>query len=195
MTRFIERLARGDRPTVLGLGDSLTFGYMVPRGYLHILRDLLTLRARKAPPIIDNQGSCGDTAAGGRARLRTLLGDGGPDLALIQFGINDAFAGVPRGAFQRDLEVLINTFRRANPDGEIVVVPPPPLAWEEDDAQVEPFRVAAATAAEVHGVGLAPVAEFFRKGHPGAYLADGVHPAEKGHAWMAEAVLLTLDAD
>ena len=64
MTRFIERLARGDRPTVLGLGDSLTFGYMVPRGYLHILRDLLVSRAPKAPPIIDNQGSCGDTAAG-----------------------------------------------------------------------------------------------------------------------------------
>jgi acyl-CoA thioesterase-1 len=194
MTRFIERLARGDRPTVLGLGDSLTFGYMVPRGYLHILRDLLVARAPKAPPIIDNQGSCGDTAAGGRARLRHLLGDGGPDLALIQFGINDAFGGVPPAAFRRDLEALIMTFQEANPDGEIVLVPPPPLAWEEDDAQVEPFRDAALVAAEAHGAGLAPVGEFFRRGHPGAYLADGVHPAEKGHAWMAEAILLTLDS-
>ncbi len=194
MVRFIERLERGDRPTILGLGDSLTFGYMVPQGYLHILGDMLTQRRPEAPPIVDNHGSCGDTAAGGRARLRHLLHDEGPDLALIQFGINDAFIGIRHSAFRRDLESLIATFRTARPDGEVLVVPPPPLAWAADDAQVEPFRRAAVDAAEALGVGLAPMGEFFRQDHPGGYLADGVHPSEKGHAWMAEAVLAALDA-
>lgn len=192
MTRFIERLERGDRPTILGLGDSLTFGYMVPRGYLHILQESLNQRAPNAQPMVDNQGSCGDTAAGGRTRLRYLLGAGGPDLALIQFGINDAFLGIPSAAFRRDLDALIATLREARGDGEVLLVPPPPLAWKADDAQVEPFRRAAAEAAEAHGVGLAPVDRVFRRNQPGAYLADGVHPSEKGHAWIAEAVLTAL---
>ncbi|MFH1530153.1 MAG: SGNH/GDSL hydrolase family protein [Pseudomonadota bacterium] len=194
MAHFIERLERGDRPTVMALGDSLTFGYMVPRGYLHILRDRLTLRRPTAPPIVDNQGACGDTAAGGRARLRHLLEDGGPDLALIQFGINDAFLGISCAAYRRDLDALITTFREARPDGEVIVVPPPPVAWDEDDATLEPYRAAAAAAAAAQGVGHAPVSGLFHRNQAGAYLADGVHPAEKGHAWMAEAVLAALDA-
>lgn len=195
MAQFIQRLEAGGRPTILGLGDSLTFGYMVPRGYLRVLQDLLTLRSPAAPPVINNQGACGDTAAGGRARLRHLLEDGGPDLALIQFGINDAFGGISHEAFRRDLESLICTFREARPDGEVILVPAPPLAWPEDDAQVEPFRIAAASAAATQGARLAPVDELFRRDHPGAYLADGIHPSEKGHAWIAAAVLQVLEGE
>ena len=53
---------------------------------------------------------------------------------------------------------------------------------------------AAVEAAAMHGVAAAPVGDHFRKEHPGAYLADGVHPSEVGHGWMAEAVLAILDA-
>lgn len=195
MARFIDQLERGVRPTLLGLGDSLTFGYMVPQGYLHIVRDILTEMAPKSPPIVENQGSCGDTAAGGRARLRHLLGDEGPDLALIQFGINDAFLGVEQSAFHENIESLITTFKESRPDGEVLVVPAPPLAWPADDAYVEPFRRAAADVAADHEVLLAPVSDFFHKDHPGAYLADGVHPSPRGHAWMAQAVLAALGVD
>ena len=195
MTRFIEKLDRNERPRLLGLGDSLTYGFMVTRGYLHILRALLSDRAPEAPPTVDNEGVCGDTASGGRARLRYLLDEGGPDLALIQFGINDAFAGIHRDAYRKDLEALITSFRAARADGEVIIVPPPPAAWAADDMLLEPFRQAAAEAAEALGVGIAPVGDLFRRDHPGAFLADGVHPSEKGHGWMAQAVMHAIGAD
>jgi len=194
MTRFMERLERGEGRTVMGLGDSLTFGYMVSRGYLHIVRDALVRRFPEAGLVVDNQGACGDTAAGGRARLRHLLVDRSPDLALIQFGINDAFVGIHVNAFRKDLEALVAAFRKARPDCEVVLIPAPPLAWDEDDAYVEPFRRAAWDVAAAHEAWVAPVGIFYHRDRAGAYLADGVHPSEKGHAWIAEAVLRALES-
>jgi len=59
--------------TLSVLGDSLSYGYMVPAAYIHMLMELL---ARDYPTHLfrlHNHGVCGDTAQDGLHRLRGAL--------------------------------------------------------------------------------------------------------------------------
>lgn len=189
MGRFLTRLDAGSRPLLVGLGDSLTFGWMVHRGYLHMVAEDLRARRSDAPPVVRNEGVCGDTAAGGRRRLSRLLEREVPDLLLIQFGLNDCFMGVRPEGFRRDLDGMIGALQTAAPDSEVVLVPPPPLAFPADHRAAEPFRSAMQDAAGTSGIALAQVAAHWRQEVAQAWLADGVHPSEIGYRWIADAVL------
>jgi len=189
--RFAGLLEAGGTARLAGLGDSLTYGYMVSRGYFDMVADGLRDRYPEAQLTVTNCGVCGDTAAGGLTRTGQLFRPGAPDLALVQFGLNDCYMGIPAAEFQEDLLDVVYRLGRDAPECEILLVPPPALKFDEDNRMVKPFRRAFARAAEEAGVPSAQVEHEWRSHEPAGplWLSDGVHPSEEGYSIIARAVL------
>ena len=70
---FVSLIKDQRQITLSVLGDSLSYGYMVPTGYIHMLMELLAKDYPSNLFRLHNHGVCGDTAQGG---LRRLKGNG-----------------------------------------------------------------------------------------------------------------------
>lgn len=189
MSRFMDRLRAGNSVILSALGDSLTYGYMVRQGYL----DMVTEQLHQAHPgcklAVRNHGLCGDTISGGNARAEEAFAPPRPNLALIEFGLNDCFQGMPPDYFENSLQQLVNLCRTQAPTMELLLLPPIPIEPPEFDRAAEPFRTAYATVATAAGI---PVVDFKQPWHQTTtplWQPDGVHPTEAGYQVMAEAVL------
>jgi lysophospholipase L1-like esterase len=181
---------------IAGLGDSLTYGWMVRRGFFDRFCDALAERNPGTALVRFNAGVPGDTAEGGLARLPALLGRR-PHLVLVQFGINNLFCGVPVASFARDLALIVEATRSAGAEPWLVVSCP--LALPGDAAAAAPFYDAIRDLGAERG---APVADLDRHWRDrcdpatpaGAlFLDDGLHPDDAGHALMAEGLLSLWD--
>ena len=192
--RFVRLLEAGGPAHLAGLGDSLTYGYMVSRGYFDMVADGLRDRYPEAQLTVANYGVCGDTATGGLNRAGQLFRPAPPDLALVQFGLNDCYMGIPAEEFQEDLLDLVSRLRRDAPECELLLVPPPVLRFDDDNRMVKPFRRAFFRVAEEADVPIAPVAETWRTHEPAGplWLSDGVHPSKEGYSIIAKAVLTAI---
>ena len=63
MNSSFASLIKDQRQITLSvLGDSLSYGYMVPAGYIHILMELLAKDYLSNQFRLHNHGVCGDTA-------------------------------------------------------------------------------------------------------------------------------------
>ncbi len=176
--------------TLSVLGDSLSYGYMVPVGYIHMLMELL---AKNYPSNLfrsNNHGVCGDTAQGGLGRLREALLHPPADIALVQFGINDCFVGISASEFRAAVRQIVRGYRTECPKGIVMLIPPPPVYAPQEDLMLEPFRQAMRELAETLSVVCVPIHEHWSVGEssPTQWLDDGVHPSEEGYRLMARAV-------
>jgi acyl-CoA thioesterase-1 len=191
---FAARLARGEEATVAGLGDSLTYGWVVTSGFFDRFIALLGERFPDARVTGANHGIPGDTAAGGLGRLGQVL-DGDVDLLIIQFGLNDLFVGVSLPAFVASLEEIVE---RARGEGVIPVLATScPVPGEIGGDAVARFydgirdcgeRLDAAVA-DLERHWLDEVGDASHGPDGPLYTADGVHPTDAGHALMAEGLL------
>ncbi|MBM4370599.1 MAG: hypothetical protein FJ098_03050 [Deltaproteobacteria bacterium] len=179
---------------LLGLGDSLTFGYMVPTGYLRMVEEDLRAEHPGADLHVFNHGVCGDTVLDGLARAPALLTTLSPTTVLVQFGLNDCFCGISPGRFLRGLEELVEECRRLVSGIRVLLVPPPPLRDPSMELAVPPFREAFDVVGLRHGIAVAPVVARWNAGprNGGLWLSDGVHPSVAGYRLMADAVLAEL---
>jgi acyl-CoA thioesterase-1 len=187
-----ERLAGGGELRVLGLGDSLTFGWMVRCGFFDRFCDVLAQRLPNTTLTRFNAGVPGDTADGGLARLPALFARR-PDLVLVQFAINDLFCGVPVASFARDLARIVEATRGAGAEPWLVVSCP--LALPGDAAAAAPFYDAIRGLGAERGVPVADLDHYWRERYDPAtpagahFLDDGLHPDDAGHALMAEGLM------
>ena len=98
-----EKLHRGAPVTLVALGDSLTSGWMVRKGYLEYLTEMIEQAYPSARLTIINRGIPGDTADNGRVRVYSDVIAHKPDLVFIQFALNDAVMGYsPQQLHQHD---------------------------------------------------------------------------------------------
>jgi lysophospholipase L1-like esterase len=105
---------------VLALGDSLTFGHGAsPDASWPVKLGELTGWQ------IDNAGVNGDTSAGARERLPSLLGAGSYDAILIGIGGNDMLRGVPPSATRDNLAALVSQARAHTPYVALLATPAP----------------------------------------------------------------------
>jgi lysophospholipase L1-like esterase len=143
---------------------------------------------------LHNHGVCGDTAEGGRRRLRGALLDPPADIALVQFGINDCFVGIAASEFQAALRQIVQGYRTGCPMGIVLLIPPPPVYPPQEDLMLEPFRQAMQELARDLGVVCVPIREHWSIGESSRtqWLDDGVHPSEEGYRLMARAVYAAL---
>jgi acyl-CoA thioesterase-1 len=191
-SRFASALAEGRPQTLVASGDSLTFGYLVRSGYLARVEQGLRARFPAAGLTVRNEGVCGATAPDGLRRFDHDVAPARADLLLIQYGLNDAFEGLPLAAFTTALERLVERQRALRPDGEILLVPPPLLPVPAEERVARPFRDALHEAGERLGTLVAPIAARWPAAAPHLFLSDRVHPTDEGHQQMADAVLEAL---
>ena len=190
-----QLLLRGGDLRLLGLGDSLTHGWMVRRSFFELAcdeleRQISTLRIQRI-----NAGVPGDTAFGGLGRLPDLLRSA-PGLVCLQFGVNDCFAGERVDVYRRHMGRLVDAVRAAGALPVLVVSCPLP-----NEAAMRWIQSYYATLRELgreRAVAVADLAGHWQAGarqdspDPALWLADGVHPSDSGHGLMAEGLVSAL---
>jgi acyl-CoA thioesterase I len=194
LERSINRLKTGGKLAIVALGDSLTYGWMVRKGYLDYLAEMLSEKYPNGNFSIINKGIPGDTAQGGLYRLKQDVIDEDPDLVFIQFGLNDAFSGVSPGSFKKSVLSLTDTVREAT-HAEILLLTSVPIFNEREDSIAELFCRELGAVSEEKGIPIAQVSRYWKKrlseGIDFKKLVqyDQVHPTAEGYRLMAEAIM------
>ena len=182
---YIERLRHGERIAIAGLGDSLTAGWMVPRGFFDQFVDILAKRYLDARILGVNAGVPGDTAAGGLGRIGSILA-GYPDIVTIQFGINDMCKGTPVTSFEKSIRAIVSSIQST---GSLAILTTScPMRSEGDKEEIAPYYEAIAAVGRDLGAPVADTASFWlshMESWVGLLQADGVHPTFAGHRLMA----------
>ena len=98
---------------ILVVGDSLSAEYGLARGsgWVALLANKMEAEQRNAS--VTNASVSGDTTAGGRARLPSLLAREQPNIVIIELGGNDALRGLPLRATEDNLRAMIQAARNA----------------------------------------------------------------------------------
>jgi acyl-CoA thioesterase-1 len=197
LEKTITKLQSTADVTIVALGDSLTSGWMVARGYTEFLRDMLLIRFPKADVRIINSGIPGDTAPGGLYRLQQDALSYSPDLVLVQFALNDAFCGCSLAEYRVAIEAIIERIQQESSAEVLLLTSTLPADVSELDV-VASFYAALKDIAREKGCGVALVDEHWRDAiaggtpHDSLVLYDRVHPSEAGYRLMAEAVMCCL---
>lgn len=188
------QLEQGSALTIAGLGDSLTQGWMVKKGFFDRFCDLLGKKYPRARLKRINAGVPGDTAAGGLSRLDRLIAQA-PDWVVVQFALNDCYSGFDVFEFEQNIESIARKLLE-NQINPILATSCPVL----DPAFLELadlFYSAIAGVGDRLGVPVARLDEHWLQNQPSRpetlYQWDGVHPTDAGHVLMAEGLLKILD--
>jgi acyl-CoA thioesterase I len=192
--RTINKLTNGIPVTIVALGDSLTQGWMVSKGYLDFLNEMLHIKFPKGRFKLINGGIPGDTADSGLSRLRWDVLHYNPDCVFIQYAINDAFSGFTEQHFKNNIKGIIDTIRE-NSDTDIVLITSGYIGDNEDNRHVEGYYRQLEVLGEDYGIPVVQTHEYWKKkiregmifGSLVQY--DDVHPTEEGYRLMAEAIM------
>jgi lysophospholipase L1-like esterase len=192
--KTIQKLENGSAVTIVGLGDSLTYGWMAGKGYFERFEEMLHGRYQNCVLAVINSGIPGDTAHGGLYRLDTDVIMRSPDAVLVQFGLNDAFTGCPIEQFTKNIQAMIDRISRET-NAEIVLLTSVCLMDPGLGNIINEFYNVLDELAEKNNLPIAKVHEYWcRKIEEGILFRnliqfDGVHPNDLGHRLMAEAVM------
>jgi len=190
----IERLRSGEACTIVALGDSLTRGWMVRKGYLEFLGEMFREKYPASRAVIINRGIPGDTAEGGLFRLREDVLDSDPHCVFIQFALNDAFIGINSALFKNNVRAMVEAIR-ADGDADIVLVTSVYIHQSRENDMAEVFYGILEELAAEFSLPIARVHEYWKKkideGTMFSRLVqyDGVHPTVDGYRLMAEAIM------
>ena len=194
--KTIAKLKSGEDVKIVAIGDSLTHGWMVSKGYLDFLKEMLRKRYPEASFQIVNKGIPGDTASGGLDRIEADVYFYDPDCVLVEFALNDAFCGYSPELFWRNIQEMIAGIRK-NTKAEVVLVT---AVWLDDpgsyDFVEKSFYGKLEELAEKFGLPVARVHDHWRRqvlsgavDFEALVQFDGVHPTVEGYRLMAEAVM------
>jgi acyl-CoA thioesterase I len=190
-----ERLGDTGRVLVAGLGDSLTAGWMVRRGFFDLCVDALAPRRPELVISRFNAGVPGDTAPGGLWRVASVLAER-PKIVSIQFGLNDAYSGVPLESYDAAIRRIVDAVCGAG--AQPILVTSPPTDLPDGPEEMEPYYDALRELSEESAFPLADIDAAWRElpssEASSLYLDDGVHPTDEGHAFMADVLLATIAA-
>ena len=175
-------------PVVLVVGDSLSAEYGLARGQGWVA--LLQQRLAKSMPQarVVNASVSGDTTAGGRSRLPSLLKQHAPTVVVIELGGNDALRGLPLQGTRDNLQAMTRASQAAGAKVLLLGMQVPPNyggAYGRDFAAVFPEVAKQNKAAWLPfllaGIADAPDASSW-------FQADRIHPTAKAHPRMLENV-------
>lgn len=190
-----EKLHRGAPVTLVALGDSLTSGWMVRKGYLEYLTEMIEQAYPSARLTIINRGIPGDTADNGRVRVYSDVIAHKPDLVFIQFALNDAVMGYSPQQFATNMRSILSAIQAACP-AEILLITSVCLMSRRENEVANMFYRAIEDLADSFGLSVAKVHDYMQKkiaeGLEFRRLVQGdmVHPTSEGYRLMAEAIML-----
>jgi len=193
--RTIQKLASGTPVTIAAIGDSLTAGWMVRKGYIDLFKDMLQQRYPATRINVVARGVPGDTADSGAYRLKWDILEYKPDCVLIQYALNDAFMGFTARQFKENIRKMIDAVRD-DPDADIVLLTSSYIGGSEDSGFVEEFYQQLIDLGNEYGLAVSLTHRYWK-----AKMDDGgtdfqslvqydmVHPTERGYRLMAEALM------
>ncbi len=190
----IEKLKKGKPVTIVALGDSLTYGWMVDKGFIKCIEEMLLEKYKNCKLIIINKGIPGDTAFGGITRLKHDVFDYNPDLVFVQFALNDAFSGYMPEQYRKNIQLIIDQIND-NTSAEIVLITSVRLIDSSSNLRAKVFYDILDSLASKNRLPIAKVHEYWEKkmddGLQIKFLiqGDGVHPNSSGHRLMADAIM------
>ena len=168
---------------MLVMGDSLSAEYGLPRGSGWV--NLLSQRLAVSHPQwkVINASISGETTAGGRSRIESLLKTHRPALLVIELGGNDALRGLPLASTQENLLFMA---QQAKLQGARVLLlgmkVPPNYGADYNEQFAKAFaQVAKQTQSRLLPFFLEPLAG------PGDWFqSDRIHPNEKAQSLMLQ---------
>jgi lysophospholipase L1-like esterase len=196
--RFVEKtrkdLASGCNVTIVALGDSITAGYAVRRGFPSFWKQMLAEKYPEANIEMINSGISGDTSMDGLARLDWSALAYEPDLVTINFGINDCVLGLGLEEFEMNFVEMVRRIR-AGPNSEILLLSSQPLETPPYDRLVLDYYQAIERVAKEMDTGYVDVYRaWMRAVHAGTPLGSLIlpgldHPNEAGYRIIAEELM------
>jgi acyl-CoA thioesterase-1 len=196
--RFVEKtrkdLASGCNVTIVALGDSITAGYAVRRGFPSFWKQMLVEKYPDAKTEMINSGISGDTSSDGLARLDWSALAYEPDLVTINFGINDCVLGLGLEEFEMNFVEMVRRIR-AGPNSEILLLSSQPLETPPYERLVLDYYQAIERVAEEMDAGFVDVYRaWMRAVHAGTPLDSLIlpgldHPNEAGYRIIAEELM------
>lgn len=159
--------------TVLVVGDSISaaFGLETSQGWVHMLQQRLDSETPEYQVV--NASISGDTTAGGRSRLPTLLDEHAPAIVILELGGNDGLRGQSPVQLKQNLAAMVEQSQEVG--ARVVLLGmrmPPNLGQRYTTAFAKAFD---SLAAEQE----LPYVPFFLEGVGGVaqmMQADGIHP-------------------
>jgi acyl-CoA thioesterase-1 len=179
-----SRSSADEPPLVLFLGDSLTAGYGLAEGQAFPALVGRELADEGVEARVVNAGVCGDTTAGGLARLDWVLSQG-PDVVVVGLGGNDGLRGLDLAATEKNLGEIV---RRSQDTGARVILLgmkiPPNYGLDYAGRFEEMYE----ELADALDVALVPFLLEGVAAKPTHNLPDRIHPNARGHQVVAETV-------
>jgi acyl-CoA thioesterase-1 len=180
---------------ILFLGDSLTEGYGIARENSYPVKAIERLNdkfvQRRMAKRVEGMyaGVSGSTSASAPSRLKWFL-KAKPDVLFLALGANDGLRGVPPAETEKNLDEALRMAKKAGMRVVLAGMKLPPNYGKKSGAD---FEAVFAKLAKKHDVILMPFLLEDVAGEKDLNQEDGIHPNEKGHAKMSEAVIPYLE--
>ena len=179
--------------SVLVLGDSISAEYGLPRGTGWVALMQQKLNTEKPQVVVINASISGETTAGGKTRLPSLLQEHKPGLLIIELGGNDGLRGLSLDATQSNFQAMLAMANKAGVRVLLLGMQMPP---NYGTAYSKRFAGMYQDLSHAHGVRLVP---FFLTGLEDTdhyFQPDRIHPNQLaqskmlGNVWPALKTLL-----
>ncbi len=167
---------------IVAFGDSLTAGQGVPAQQSYPALLAARLRAEGYPYRVVNAGVSGDTTAGGLRRVDWALRLG-PEVVILELGINDALRGQDLETVRSNLHQLVERFQSAGVRVLIAGMRLPPNYGAGYGAT---FQRLYEEVARKRGAALMPFFLDGVAGDPRLNQPDGVHPTADGYRLIVD---------
>lgn len=168
---------RADERVIVAFGDSLTAGLGVPAEQSYPAFLAARLKAEGYAYRVVNAGISGDTTAGGLRRADWALRSG-PDIVILELGVNDALRGQDLGAVRANLDQLVERFQSAGARVLVAGMRLPPNYGARYGAE---FQRVFEEVARKRGSALMPFFLDGVGGNPRLNQLDGIHPTAEGY--------------
>ena len=183
---------------IIFFGDSLTAGYQLPASAAFPSLLQQRIDSLNLPYKTFNYGVSGETSAGGRLRVASVLTRQAVDVFVLALGANDGLRGIPVLQTTQNLQAIIDQVRLKYPAARVVLAGLEfpfdlgPLGGHRMAHYAQEFKALFRELAEKNGV---PFVPFLLQGVLGQRqfnLPDGVHPAAAGQKILADNVWVVL---
>ncbi len=179
---------------IIFFGDSLTAGHglRASESFPALLQQRFD--QHNLPYRAYNYGVSGETSAGGRQRLPTVLARHAVEVFVLALGANDGLRGIPVRETTHNLQFIIDAVRRQFPAAPLVLAGLEfpfdlgPLGGHRLGHYAIEFKALFRTLAEKNSLPFVPFLLQGVLGHRELNLPDGVHPNAAGQQILAENV-------
>ena len=184
---------------IIFFGDSLTAGYGLPAAdsYPSLIQGKIDQNQLDYKAF--NYGVSGETSAGGRQRLASVLARHHVDVFVLALGANDGIRGIPVRETTQNLQFILTEVKRQFPDAQVVLAGLEfpfdlgPRGGQRLGHYASEFKMLFRSLAEQNSAAFVPFLLQGVIGRRELNLPDGVHPNAAGQHLLAHNVWTILE--